>query len=71
MHACLLATVLCCEMQGYLVRNEVINVEFDVNSFVPFAHGMGLIPNDLYKVVALENDISCFTTFVFIALYFH
>lgn len=36
--------------QGYLVGNGVADQEFDGNALVPFAHGMGLISNELFEV---------------------
>ncbi|XP_050208295.1 serine carboxypeptidase-like 20 [Mercurialis annua] len=40
-------------LKGYLVGNGVTDSDFDntLNSLVPFAHGMGLISNDIYKDV--------------------
>ncbi|KAK8711758.1 hypothetical protein V6N13_147025 [Hibiscus sabdariffa] len=35
--------------KGYLVGNGVADDEFDGNALVPFAHGMGLISDDLYE----------------------
>ncbi|KAJ8899307.1 hypothetical protein K2173_018281 [Erythroxylum novogranatense] len=37
--------------KGYLVGNGVTDEEFDGNALVPFAHGMGLISDDLYEEV--------------------
>ena len=37
-------------IQGYLVGNGVTDEEFDGNALVPFAHGMGLIPDELFEV---------------------
>jgi serine carboxypeptidase-like clade 1 len=37
-------------IQGYLVGNGVADEEFDGNALVPFAHGMGLISDDLFEV---------------------
>ncbi|TYI19762.1 hypothetical protein ES332_A07G187500v1 [Gossypium tomentosum] len=39
---------------GYLVGNGFTNVEFDGNSFVPFAYGMDLISDYLYEEVTNE-----------------
>ncbi|CAL5032961.1 unnamed protein product [Urochloa decumbens] len=36
---------------GYLIGNPATDVDYDFNSFVPFAHGMGLISNDMYEDV--------------------
>jgi len=36
--------------QGYLVGNGVADPKFDGNAFVPFAHGMGLISDELFEV---------------------
>ena len=43
--------------------NGVTDDEFDGNALVPFAHGMGLISDDLYEVrgAAPKNDISYFS----------
>ncbi|WRX09363.1 Peptidase S10 [Theobroma cacao] len=40
--------------KGYLVGNGVADDEFDGNALVPFAHGMGLISDDLYEEVKNE-----------------
>ncbi|XP_048430042.1 serine carboxypeptidase-like 20 isoform X2 [Pyrus x bretschneideri] len=37
--------------KGYLVGNGVTDDKFDGNALVPFAHGMGLISDDLYEEV--------------------
>lgn len=37
-------------MQGYLVGNGVCDSQFDGNALVPFAHGMGLISDIMFKV---------------------
>ena len=37
-------------MQGYLVGNPVTDNVFDGNALVPFAHGMGLISDELFEV---------------------
>lgn len=37
--------------KGYLVGNGVTDEEIDGNALVPFAHGMGLISEDLYEEV--------------------
>ncbi|CAN6330832.1 unnamed protein product [Urochloa humidicola] len=35
--------------KGYMVGNGVCDTAFDGNALVPFAHGMGLISEDIYK----------------------
>nr|CAB3459645.1 unnamed protein product [Digitaria exilis] len=35
--------------KGYIVGNGVCDTAFDGNALVPFAHGMGLISDDMYK----------------------
>ncbi|XP_022771561.1 serine carboxypeptidase-like 20 isoform X2 [Durio zibethinus] len=40
--------------KGYLVGNGVTDDEFDGNALVPFAHGMGLISDELYEEVKNE-----------------
>ncbi|PVH61552.1 hypothetical protein PAHAL_3G058600 [Panicum hallii] len=35
--------------KGYMVGNGVCDTVFDGNALVPFAHGMGLISDDMYK----------------------
>ncbi|XP_021301037.1 serine carboxypeptidase-like 20 [Herrania umbratica] len=40
--------------KGYLVGNGVTDDEFDGDALVPFAHGMGLISDDLYEEVKNE-----------------
>lgn len=37
-------------VQGYLIGNPVTDDVFDGNAIVSFAHGMGLIPDKLFKV---------------------
>ena len=37
-------------LQGYMVGNGATDDVFDGNALVPFAHGMGLISDDLYLV---------------------
>uniref|UniRef100_M8BQ28 Carboxypeptidase n=1 Tax=Aegilops tauschii TaxID=37682 RepID=M8BQ28_AEGTA len=39
-------------IQGYLIGNGVTDLDYDLNSFVPFAHGMGLISTDLFEDVS-------------------
>ncbi|KAL0742540.1 hypothetical protein Bca4012_084053 [Brassica carinata] len=41
--------------KGYLVGNGVTDPVFDGNALVPFAHGMGLISNELYE----ETKAAC------------
>ncbi|KAM5562924.1 serine carboxypeptidase-like 20 [Rosa sericea] len=40
--------------KGYLVGNGVTDEEIDGNALVPFAHGMGLISDDLFEEVIKE-----------------
>ncbi|XP_059432961.1 serine carboxypeptidase-like 20 [Corylus avellana] len=40
--------------KGYLVGNGVADEDFDGNALVPFAHGMGLISDDLFEEVNNE-----------------
>ncbi|KAL5836774.1 hypothetical protein ACOSQ3_013943 [Xanthoceras sorbifolium] len=37
--------------KGYLIGNGITDPEFDGNAVVPFAHGMGLISDDIYEEV--------------------
>jgi serine carboxypeptidase-like clade 1 len=37
-------------VQGYLVGNAVTDFNFDGPSKIPFAHGMGLISDEIYEV---------------------
>ncbi|CAD6261191.1 unnamed protein product [Miscanthus lutarioriparius] len=46
-------------VQGYLIGNPATDVDYDFNSFVPFARGMGLISTDMYEDV----KASCRGTF--------
>ncbi|KAL2935854.1 Serine carboxypeptidase 1 [Bienertia sinuspersici] len=39
-------------LKGYMVGNGVTDEAYDGNALVPFAHGMGLISNELYQVQA-------------------
>ncbi|CAN0859056.1 Serine carboxypeptidase-like 20 [Linum grandiflorum] len=41
-------------LKGYMVGNGVTDDLFDGNALVPFAHGMGLISDDLYQEVTQE-----------------
>ncbi|TXG55704.1 hypothetical protein EZV62_020960 [Acer yangbiense] len=41
-------------LKGYLVGNGVTDNVFDGNALVPFAHGMGLISDELYEEVTNE-----------------
>ncbi|TVU51395.1 hypothetical protein EJB05_02824 [Eragrostis curvula] len=41
--------------KGYMVGNGVCDTVFDGNALVPFAHGMGLISNEIYK----EANTAC------------
>ncbi|KAJ4966925.1 hypothetical protein NE237_018774 [Protea cynaroides] len=36
-------------LKGYLLGNPVTDLAFDRNKIVPFCHGMGLIPDELYE----------------------
>lgn len=38
-------------IQGYMVGNGVCDPHFDGNALVPFAYGMGLISDMMYKVI--------------------
>lgn len=42
-------------VQGYLIGNPATDADYDMNSFVPFAHGMGLISTDMYEVSGLAD----------------
>ncbi|RLM66341.1 serine carboxypeptidase 1-like [Panicum miliaceum] len=46
-------------LKGYLIGNAFTDVDYDFNSFVPFAHGMGLISTDMFEDV----KASCHGTF--------
>lgn len=37
--------------QGYILGNAATDYSIDDNSKVPFAHGMGLISDELYEVI--------------------
>ncbi|XP_006652175.2 serine carboxypeptidase 1-like [Oryza brachyantha] len=39
-------------LKGYLIGNGATDHEHDFNSFVPFAHGMGLISSELFEGVS-------------------
>ncbi|KAG2571212.1 hypothetical protein PVAP13_7KG015100 [Panicum virgatum] len=45
--------------KGYLIGNAFTDVDYDYNSFVPLAHGMGLISTDMFEDV----KASCHGTF--------
>lgn len=38
-------------MQGYMVGNAVTDEKFDENALIPFAHGMGLISDEIFEVI--------------------
>lgn len=38
-------------MQGYMVGNGLTDEKFDNNALIPFAHGMGLISDEIFEVV--------------------
>uniref|UniRef100_A0A1J3E7R1 Serine carboxypeptidase-like 13 n=4 Tax=Noccaea caerulescens TaxID=107243 RepID=A0A1J3E7R1_NOCCA len=44
---------LCCKplinLQGYILGNPITDTEFEYNYHIPFAHGMALISDELYK----------------------
>ena len=39
-----------------MVGNGVCDTVFDGNALVPFAHGMGLISDDIYQVVNSDRN---------------
>lgn len=43
-------------LKGYLVGNGVTDETFDGNALVPFAHGMGLISDQLYQEVVTQCE---------------
>lgn len=40
--------------QGYVCGNPVTDRQFDTDGVVPFLHGMGLIPYELYEVTLTQ-----------------
>jgi serine carboxypeptidase-like clade 1 len=40
-------------LQGYTLGNPFTDFTFDLNSRIPFSHGMGLISDELYEVIHL------------------
>ncbi|XP_020258633.1 serine carboxypeptidase 1-like [Asparagus officinalis] len=42
---------LALKFKGYMIGNGCTDEQFDGDAFVPFAHGMGLISNDLFQEV--------------------
>lgn len=57
-------------VQGYLVGNGVTDEEFDGNALVPFAHGMGLISNDLFEVHEACHSDKKHVHFSFLCFFF-
>ncbi|XP_010678976.2 serine carboxypeptidase-like 20 [Beta vulgaris subsp. vulgaris] len=43
-------------LKGYMVGNGVTDETYDGNALVPFAHGMGLISNELYQDIITECE---------------
>ncbi|XP_020241503.1 serine carboxypeptidase 1-like isoform X2 [Asparagus officinalis] len=41
---------------GYLVGNPVTDGQFDNGAVVPYFHGMGLISDELHKVIQQRDD---------------
>ncbi|GFP84750.1 serine carboxypeptidase 1 [Phtheirospermum japonicum] len=41
--------------EGYMVGNGVIDDVFDINALVPFAHGMGLISDELFECLRVKG----------------
>ncbi|CAM8928599.1 unnamed protein product [Rhodiola kirilowii] len=44
------------KLKGYLIGNGVTDPVFDDNALVPFAHGLGLISEDLFKATEMACD---------------
>ena len=42
--------------QGYILGNPKTDKIVDKNSQIPFAHGMGLISNELYEVTQFSSS---------------
>ncbi|PNY01306.1 serine carboxypeptidase, partial [Trifolium pratense] len=49
-------------LQGYLLGNA-ITTEKEINYIIPFAHGMGLISDELYDVIELYKTIVILKTY--------
>jgi serine carboxypeptidase-like clade 1 len=45
--------------KGYLIGNGATDQDYDFNSFVPFAHGMGLISTELFEVKKSMPPLLC------------
>ncbi|KAL6883575.1 hypothetical protein ACP4OV_010989 [Aristida adscensionis] len=43
-------------LKGYLVGNPVTDLGFDIPSTIPFAHGMGLISDEMYEHKEYKNS---------------
>lgn len=56
---CLWAHNLKVIFQGYLIGNGATDQDYDFNSFVPFAHGMGLISTELFEVKKSMPPLLC------------
>ena len=44
-----------CLFQGYLIGNPSTGEIIDISSKVPYAHGVGIISDQLYEVTKLER----------------
>ena len=49
----LVTTLLFGHFQGYLIGNPVTGENFDENSRVPYAHGVGIISDGVFEVISL------------------
>ncbi|CAL9159742.1 serine carboxypeptidase-like 17 isoform X2 [Musa acuminata AAA Group] len=43
-------------LQGYVIGNPVTGEKIDLNARVPFAHGMGIISDDFFKLIQRSCD---------------
>ena len=49
--------------QGYLIGNPATGELVDLNSRVPYAHGIGIISDELYEVIKVDCILLSYISF--------